>query len=86
MEESRVTTLISIPNTEHLLYGRGFLFATSFTPHNSMEDMYAISTAKDEEMGFKEINHGTQSHTTKWQSQDSNLRLTNSKIHILATK
>lgn len=65
--------LISVPTTWSLLHAGGFPIATSSNPHNSMKDMFTTSPSKDEEM-------------TKWESQDSNQGLTNSKIRILATK
>lgn len=52
-----------------------------------MKDMLVFLLLMIKEVGLNDITYGTQSLTTsKWQSQNSNLGLSNSKVHILPTK
>lgn len=65
---------------------RGFLYITSVNPHSrSLKDMLVFTNSKDEEPRFKEISYCIHGHTSsKWQNQDPNPSLLNSKVHILS--
>lgn len=71
-----------------MLYVSSFMCATWLNPYdNSMKDMLVFLLLMIKEVGLNDITYGTQSLTTsKWQSQNSNLGLSNSKVHILPTK